>query len=138
MKKNPGGRPKTVLDKKQLEHLISIGCTDEELCAWFGCSARALNYCKGYPEYKDIFLRAREKAKMSLRRAQWQLAMKGNPTMLIWLGKLMLGQKDTSRLEHSGPDGKPIQIDRERLADRAYEVLTEAMNREAKDEEKVH
>jgi hypothetical protein len=36
---------------------------------------------------------------MSLRRMQWEKAQTGNTTMLIWLGKQMLGQKD--RLETS-------------------------------------
>jgi hypothetical protein len=29
--------------------------------------------------------------------------------MLIWLGKQLLGQKDTSKVETGGPDGKPVQ-----------------------------
>ena len=31
---------------------------------------------------------------MSLRRAQYQKALDGNPTMLIWLGKQILGQRE--------------------------------------------
>ena len=31
---------------------------------------------------------------MSLRRMQFEKAQTGNTTMLIWLGKQMLGQKD--------------------------------------------
>lgn len=30
----------------------------------------------------------------SLRRAQYQTALKGNPTLLIWMGKQYLGQKE--------------------------------------------
>jgi hypothetical protein len=32
--------------------------------------------------------------------------------MQIWLGKQYLGQKDVTRQEHSGPDGKPIQTEK--------------------------
>lgn len=32
--------------------------------------------------------------KTMLYRKQWQLAMNGNPTMLIWLGKQVLGQSE--------------------------------------------
>ena len=32
---------------------------------------------------------------MKLRRKQIEVAMSGNHTMLIWLGKNMLGQSDT-------------------------------------------
>jgi hypothetical protein len=31
---------------------------------------------------------------MSLKRKQFDMAMKGNVTMLIWLGKQTLGQRD--------------------------------------------
>lgn len=31
---------------------------------------------------------------MSLKRKQWEMAMNGNITMLIWLGKQNLGQTD--------------------------------------------
>lgn len=36
----------------------------------------------------------KETGKASLRGKQFAVAMTGNPTMLIWLGKNMLGQKD--------------------------------------------
>jgi hypothetical protein len=41
-----------------------------------------------------MMIKGREDVKMSLRRAQLQLALNGNPTMLIWLGKQLLGQQD--------------------------------------------
>lgn len=43
------------------------------------------------------------KGNISLRRTQKQQADSGNATMLIWLGKQWLGQRDPSaRVEHSG------------------------------------
>jgi len=41
---------------------------------------------------------------------QWEAAKKGNVTMMIWLGKQLLGQRD--QMEHSGPDGGPVSIAR--------------------------
>ncbi len=35
---------------------------------------------------------------MSLRRKQWRAAEEGNTTMLVWLGKQYLGQKDKSEM----------------------------------------
>jgi hypothetical protein len=32
---------------------------------------------------------------MSLKRKQYEVAMSGNVSMLIWLGKNILGQRDT-------------------------------------------
>jgi hypothetical protein len=44
----------------------------------------------------------------SLRRKQFEAAMNGNTTILIWLGKQYLGQRD--KREMSGPDGVPSSI----------------------------
>jgi len=38
--------------------------------------------------------KGRAKGKMRLRQLQWQAAEKGNTSMLIFLGKQMLGQMD--------------------------------------------
>ena len=35
------------------------------------------------------------KEKIELRKKQWKVAMEGNVQMLIWLGKNILGQKDS-------------------------------------------
>ena len=47
---------------------------------------------------------------LSIRRKQAEVAMAGNVTMLIWLGKQRLGQRDRFDTEHSGPEGKPIPV----------------------------
>lgn len=41
---------------------------------------------------------------MTLRRLQWKAAEGGNATMLIWLGKQLLGQKDSSHVDLSNSD----------------------------------
>jgi hypothetical protein len=42
-----------------------------------------------------------------LRRLQWKGAEAGNPTMLIWLGKQMLGQRDSHGLQQLDKHGNP-------------------------------
>ena len=44
---------------------------------------------------------------------QFDVAMKGDKTMLVWLGKQRLNQSDKSetKTEHSGPDGGPIPFE---------------------------
>ncbi len=49
------------------------------------------------------------RGRASLRTWQFQAAKAGNTKMLIWLGKQLLGQKDTSKVEQTGPDGRPVQ-----------------------------
>ena len=45
----------------------------------------------------------------SIRRAQYKAALDGNPTMLIWLGKQLLGQKEP-KPEDSDKDLKQINV----------------------------
>jgi hypothetical protein len=40
---------------------------------------------------------------------QWMRAEAGSDTMLIWLGKVMCGQKDTSAVVLTGPNNGPVQ-----------------------------
>jgi hypothetical protein len=55
-----------------------------------------------FPEY---FEQSRCVGKAALRRRQFQSAMDGNPTMLIWLGKNWLGQTDKQEVAHTGDAG---------------------------------
>lgn len=69
-------------------------CTEEEIASILGCS-RDLFYTEDNKEvYRQAIERGKSNGKQSLRRMQYQLAMKGNVKMLIWLGKQVLGQSD--------------------------------------------
>lgn len=50
----------------------------------------------------------REEGKVSIRRAQFEMAKK-NPQMAIYLGKVILGQREITTVEMSGRDGGPIK-----------------------------
>ena len=79
-------------------------CTDEEIAAWFGI--RRETFCrKKTGAILEALERGRAKGRASLRRAQFQNAIKGNATMQIWLGKQLLGQKDIVTTEHAGTIG---------------------------------
>ena len=50
--------------------------------------------------FSQVFKAKRGVGKISLRRAQYQLALKGNSSMLIWLGKQYLDQAENpSKME---------------------------------------
>ena len=83
------GRPKKELDTNMIEKLASIFCTNEEISTIVGCHSDTLA-----DNFSEYLKKGRDKGKMSLRRMQWEKAQSGNTTMLIWLGKQMLGQKD--------------------------------------------
>lgn len=97
------GRPRKQIDKSQFESLCGIQCTIEEVCQFFECDEVTLNrWCKETYKmtFSQVFKAKRGVGKISLRRAQYQLALKGNSSMLIWLGKQYLDQAENpSKME---------------------------------------
>lgn len=88
-----GGRPKKEYkyDKNLIRDLASVFCTQEEIASIMGVSYRTLQRDEEFCRLYEI---GRNDAKNSLRRAQFNSALKGNATLLVWLGKQYLGQKD--------------------------------------------
>lgn len=92
--KKGGARPKA-LDYKTVENLAKIGCSYREIAAVMGVALSTVQRrLEGDKKFKEAYDKGREGGKAGLRRIQWQLANDGNPTMAIWLGKQMLGQRD--------------------------------------------
>src|SRR4051812_38212893 len=105
-------RPKLQIDWDNVDKLCGLQCNEVEVAQFLGVSVDTLaRACKREHNvsFAEYFAQKRGVGKIALRRAQWQTAQKGNPALLIWLGKQHLDQKDKSQHEHSGPDGKPIQ-----------------------------
>ena len=82
-------RPKLQLDEGLIERLATIHCPITEIAAALDCSVDTLER-----NYAGLIAKGREKGKASLRRTQWNAAMKGNVVMMIWLGKQILKQTD--------------------------------------------
>ena len=94
-------RPLKEIDKKQFENLCGLQCTKEEICAFFELTDKTLeNWCKRtYNKgFSEVFREKRGIGKISLRRAQFELAKK-NATMAIWLGEQFLNQRDQVQVE---------------------------------------
>lgn len=83
-------RPKKEIDEELLYKLATIHCTMIEMADIVGVSQDTLKR-----RYADIINKGKAEGKMRLRRKQVEVAMSGNHTMLIWLGKQMLGQRET-------------------------------------------
>jgi hypothetical protein len=100
VKKEPkkNGRPLIEIDWKKVDAMCQIQCTGDEIASVLDIDYSTLERaCKrehkvGFAEYIG---QKKLGGKASLRRNQWKAAEKGNPTMLIWLGKNYLGQKDS-------------------------------------------
>ena len=75
--------------EKQVEKLASCGLTNKEI-------AEALAYDENTLKRKfEIFLiKGKANLKQRLKRKQIEVALAGNVSMLIWLGKNYLGQAD--------------------------------------------
>lgn len=96
------GRQFIEIDEGKLEKLAALGLTNAECAAILGCSPDTLER-----NYKETMAWGRSHRDASLRRKQFEIALAGNPTMLIWLGKQYLGQSDKNEL--TGKDGGAIQ-----------------------------
>lgn len=105
--KHAGGRPPKEIDYAAIERAASIGCSKEEIAAVLGIGRTTLYaHMENEPEIQEAIDRGLAKGKATLRRFQWNGAQEGNATMLIWLGKQMLGQRDKNEL--TGADGQPL------------------------------
>ena len=117
--KNKGGRPRYEVDYETLDKLCGIQCTGEECAAIlkvdYDTLDRALKRDKkgGFTEY---FAQKGAFGKMSLRRKQYDQAMTGNSTMLVWLGKQWLGQTD--RVEETKKGGDDLASSLSKLIDK--------------------
>jgi hypothetical protein len=84
------GITKRVVFDEDVYKLAAMGCSNAEISRWFNIDENTLTY-----NFSEIIGKGREHLKHSLRRAQIKLALSGNATMLIWLGKNILGQSDS-------------------------------------------
>jgi hypothetical protein len=84
------GRDKTVIPPEEVYKLANIGCKDTEIADWFGIDGNTLRY-----NFSVELTKGRVALNMSLRRAQIQTALNGQPALLIWLGRNLLGQSES-------------------------------------------
>ncbi len=92
------GCPKIPIDWKKADEMLMAGCLGTEIAAYFGCAADTF-YDRCYQENGVNFTSysASKKAvgESCLRKKQYDVAMEGDRTMLVWLGKNRLLQKDS-------------------------------------------
>jgi hypothetical protein len=96
-------RPFKKLDLGLVESLAEIHCTIPEIAHILGVSTDTL-----HRRAQKSIDRGKARGKESLRRLQWKAAQKGNATILIWLGKNVLGQRDRFEDESHASKGIPM------------------------------
>ena len=111
MEKNKGGRPKKEIDFEKIDALCAVFCNCKEIvsvlkafdvkCSYDTVERRVkeqfnMTFAE-YVEQKQMAF-----AKPKLRKAQFDCALNGNATMLIWLGKQYLGQVEKQEINVTG------------------------------------
>ena len=71
----------------RVEHYSILGGTEAEIADRFDVDPAALR-----ADFERVLKVSRAMHKLSVRKAQYELALKGNGPMLIWLGRNVLGQ----------------------------------------------
>ena len=99
------GRDKKVVAPEEVEALARLWCTYNEMADFFGINVETLKY-----NFMDSITKGRSETKQALRKAQIKLALSGNTSMLIWLGKNILGQSD-SPSDNLNTEILPFNID---------------------------
>jgi hypothetical protein len=115
--KNLGGRPrgsvKLIPDKKtitQIKELSLIQCSQEQAAAVLGVSRNTFaGFLRTHKEAMFAWKIGRSAGDAKLLQMQYKKAMAGNVPMLIWLGKVRLGQKETVGLG-GDPDSPPVGL----------------------------
>lgn len=91
------GRPQLPINWDIVDALCTVQCTMEEIASALGVSVDTLDNALKRDKkttFSDYFKEKRRTGFVSLRRKQFQAALNGNVTMMIWLGKQYLNQRD--------------------------------------------
>lgn len=127
------GRPKIVIPYEQVRKLARLQCTQQEIA---DCLDISIDTLQRDERFMELYRRGMNHGRMSVRRAQYRAMLQGNQTMLVWLGKQYLGQRDSH--EFTGAGGAPlipaIQDDLELARRAAYMLTVEAIAKAKKEE----
>ncbi len=97
------GRPLKEIDGEEVFRLAKRGCTQAEIAGHFGCAQSTIS-----ARFRLDFELGSAQSKTSLRRKQFERAMKGSDVMLIHLGKVYLGQTDRIDITSEGKSLKYV------------------------------
>jgi hypothetical protein len=118
-------RPKAVIDWNKVDKYLQAQCDGVGIAGLLGISPDTLyRACQevhkmGFAEYSAI---KKAEGVELLKAKQYQVAMEGDKTMLVWLGKQYAGQSDKSENRITGPikiivsyeegpaEGNPLEI----------------------------
>lgn len=85
----PGGRKRAPIDQLTVVKLARLHCTIAEIAEWFGVNEATIRR-----RFGDLIKQCQAETRARLRQEQLKQALNGNVTMLIFLGKVMLHQRE--------------------------------------------
>lgn len=91
------GRPQSKIDWNEVDRYLEAGCTGSEIAGMLGIAPDTLYHRCGTDHnvnFSSYSQQKKAKGEALLRTKQFQLAMKGDRTLLVWLGKNRLGQRE--------------------------------------------
>lgn len=111
-------RPEKTIDWEKVDQLLLSGCYGNEICPHFDMHPdtfyrRVLEkYNMGFTDYSSL---KKSQGDSLLKAKQFEKAMKLDNTMLIWLGKQRLGQKENMQEFMEAPKQAQINKDHENI-----------------------
>ena len=100
-RKKPGPKP-MIIDYDQVAKDAARQYTEYEIAQDLGLTDDGFRKRKARDKkLRDALDKGRAGGRTSLRRYQWKGAQEGNTTMLIWMGKQYLGQRDKAELDRN-------------------------------------
>jgi len=111
--KRPVGRPRIELDPGKAEVFGKFRATYQTMAEFFNCSVdtiqRAMNDDTG--DFSKAYKKGFAECKLKISEAQIKCGVENlNPTMLIWLGKQYLGQREPGVPEKTVEDEEEIKL----------------------------
>ena len=96
VKRKKTARPLAEVDEGQVFKLAQFGCTYDEIGSFFDVNGDTIRR-----RFAPTVAKGRDYLKRVIRKKQVELAMRGDRTMLIWLGKQLLDQKEPALLQQT-------------------------------------
>lgn len=119
------GRPKANIDWHKVDNLLKAQCDGVGIAGILGVSPDTLyRACQEEHNigFADYSAQRKSEGKELLRAKQFDSAMSGDKTMLVWLGKQYLGQRDKTENENKNTDVQQIIVKSQDEADLINEL----------------
>ena len=119
-------RPKAIIDWKKVDFYLRAHCDGVGIAGILGvCPDTLYLACQeehkmGFSEYSA---QKKSEGKEMLRGKQFQLAVEGDKTMLIWLGKQYLDQRDKTENHNENNDVSKIVVETPEQAEKLKKII---------------